>query len=318
MFTGTFIVLVLYTLTEGYGRFKGTGQSGLENLILLGEMSLVFYSLSLYRFMLARKSSDSPMSKWDIFFLWGIMVPLQIAISLSIGSRMRTLNLIFMALVAYHYAYKRFTFRFVFALACLIIIIMPTMGLLRESPERRPELTLSYPWETVMGRTSSLEGFTVTFENLDMAPEPEPFISVITTGLIPRFVWPNKPQSTFPYRFSFWVTGNPLAGVSPSMQGEFILLFGQWGGLLAMFGLGIFWRALYELFTGSETYSRSCGFIYPLLLPALLTVEGGFIAPYSLLFRYLAVGTAVFWLVRSVPKVRRRYFQEYREVKLRR
>ena len=318
MFTGTFIILVLYTLTQGYGRFEGAGQRWLENLSLLGEMSLVFYSLGLYRFMLARKSSDNPMSKWDIFFLWGIMAPLQIAISLLIGSRMRTLNLIFMALVAYHYAYKRLTFRFVFALACLIIIIMPTMGLLRESPERRPELTLSYPWETVMGRTSSLEGFTVTFEDLDGAPEPEPFISVITTGLIPRFVWPNKPQSTFAYRFSLWATGKPLALANPSMPGELILLFGQWGGLVAMFGLGIFWKALFELFAGSETNSRSCGFIYPLLLPALLTVEAGFIGPYSVLFRFLAIGTIVFWIVRSMPKVRRRYFQEYREVKLRR
>lgn len=308
MFSGTFTVLVLFTLTQGYLRFEGTGQSGLENLSLFGEMSLVFYVLSLYRFMLSRKSSDNPMSKWDIFFLWGVMAPLQIGFNLLVGSRTRLMVFIFMTLVAYHYAYKgftfkRFKFRFVFALAyfIIIIIIMPTMGFLRESPERRPELTLSYPWETVMGRTSSLEGFTVTFENLDMAPEPEPFIWIITTGLIPRFIWPNKPQSTSAYRFSFWATGNPLAWVGPSMPGDLILFFGQWGGLLAMFGLGIFWRALFELFAGSEAYSRSCGFIYPLLLPVLLTVEGGFISPYSVLFRYLAIGTAVFWLVRSTP-----------------
>ena len=74
-----------------------------------------------------------------------------------------------------------------------------------------------------------------------------------------------------------------------------MLTFGYSGGLLAMFGLGILWRVLYEATIGSGLGTAS-GFIYFSILPSLTEIEAGFVLQYSVVLRFMLVGVLVYWL----------------------
>jgi hypothetical protein len=147
-----------------------------------------------------------------------------------------------------------------------------------------------------MARSSALEAFTVAFENPDATPPTDSLWLTLIGGAIPRFIWRDKPNSTFGHDFSVWLTGNKLAeGFAPALPGELMLSFGYGGGLVAMFGLGILWRVLYEATIGSGLGTGGA-FIYFSILPSITEVETGFVLQYSLVLRFVLVGVMVYWL----------------------
>lgn len=301
MFSTTFGFLVLYVQQVGYGRLQGSGQSRLENLALLGEMSLVPYALGVWRCLSARRFNNSRTSKWGFFFTWGVMLPLQVVLSVLTGMRTRLLTVVSVALAGYHYGYRRLSLRsVVIGLLVMATIIMPIMSLLRSSTQHIYDWNLEYAWESIMGRTSALEGFTVTFEHLDSAPSPDPLWLMVVSGLIPRLVWPNKPVSSWIGRFSTWASGSPVKQLAPALPGELLLYFGYIGGLLAMLVLGIFWRVLFEALLAPGKRPSASAFLYILVLPLLVTsIEQGLVIPYSVVIRFLAVGTVALLFVRE-------------------
>jgi hypothetical protein len=315
MFTVTFAVLVAYTYIEGYGRRIGTSEAGtasfLENLVLLGEMSWIPVSLGFYYYWLARKNLQDrraireaarpQISKGFSFFVWKVMLPLQIAVGIWTGTRSRVIQVIIIALAAYHYTYRRLRVSTLARYGVLMIALVPMLGTVRDSmfsnaTSWESRLSAQGVWDSFMERSSALEGFTIAFENPDSTPPPDALWLTVVSGTIPRFLWPNKPNATFSHDFSVWLTGDKLAvGYGPALPGELMLSFGYPGGLMAMFALGVLWRVLYEATIGSGLGTGS-GFIYFSLLPTLLSVETGFVIQYSVVLRFVLVGLLVYWL----------------------
>ena len=316
MFCFTFTILAAYTYMLGYGRRLVTSEGGtggfLDNLLLLGEMSLIPLALGLYYYWLAKKySSDRAaasgreggrprVSKAFSFFIWRIMLPLQIALGIWIGTRTRVIGVLLIALAAYHYTYRRLRLSMFLGCGALLIVSVPVLGIIRDAmfstSLENTHFTLENAWDSFMARSSALEGFTTAFENPDAVPPTDSLWLTLIGGAVPRFIWRDKPNTTFGHDFSVWLTGNKLAeGFTPALPGELMLSLGYAGGLAAMFGLGILWRVLYEATIGAGLGTGS-GFIYFSILPSLTQVETGFVVQYSLVLRFVLVGLLVYWV----------------------
>ena len=76
-FIATFGTLVAYTASIGYGRYvalDGSGTSGLDNLALLGELSILPFALGMFRFAIwYRTKGASYMSFFDRMFTWVVI-----------------------------------------------------------------------------------------------------------------------------------------------------------------------------------------------------------------------------------------------------
>ncbi|MFA5908990.1 MAG: O-antigen polymerase [Vicinamibacterales bacterium] len=296
-FIATFGTLVAYTASVGYGRYVAlddTGQSGLENLSLLGELSILPFSLGMYRFAIWRRTKGAAyMSLFDRAFTWAIMLPLQVGLSVFIGSRSRALTMVLVTVGAFHYGYRRLTARLILVLiAFCVLVVLPGISILRLDADNRPKLEPSLLWENMMERGSSLESFTVIFANLNAAPTPDPLWLTVATGLVPRAIWSEKPMATTASRFSDWASGRRTVGLSPPLPGELLLHFGYVGGLVAMFALGLVWRLIFIRWGPSceRASADSRGFLYIALMPTFLSLDAGFVNPYSVLIRFLVVG----------------------------
>jgi hypothetical protein len=325
IFCFTFAILLAYSYEVGYGRRVGASDTGnggfLDGLVLLGEMSLIPLSLGLYYYWNAKKyardrgnaaanDAERPrVTKGFSFFIWKVMLPLQLGIGIWIGTRSRVVEVVLITLAAYHYTYRRLRVSTLACYAALLIIAVPVLGVVRDNmfngfrPESR--LSLSGAWDSFMDRTSALEAFMIAYDNPDSTPPPDPMWLVLVSGTVPRFLWRNKPGTTFGHDFSVWITGRKnIDGYGPGLPGELMLGFGHLGGLLAMFGLGVFWRILYEATIGAG-FGTGSAFIYFSLLPALTGVEMGFVTQYGLVIRFLLVGLLIYWVAsaRVAPKL---------------
>lgn len=318
MFGVTFGILVAYTFLVGYGRRVVVSEGGtggaLDNLVLLGEMSSIPMALGFYYYWTARKYvSDRAgtsgreggrppgVGKGFSFFIWRIMLPLQIALGIWTGTRGRVIAVLLIALAAYHYTYRRLRPSTLLGYGALLIACVPVLGAIRDNMFRNSvvedtRFTLSAAWDSFMARSSALEAFTIAFENPDATPPTDSLWLTLVSGAIPRFIWRDKPNSTFGQDFSVWLTGDKTAaGFAPALPGELMLNFGYAGGLVAMFGLGILWSVLYEATIGSG-FGAAGPFIYFSILPSLTSVETGFVVQYSLILRFVLVGLLVYWI----------------------
>jgi hypothetical protein len=150
-------------------------------------------------------------------------------------------------------------------------------------------------------RYSALEGFTVAFEHLNTAPQPDSFAVVLASGLIPRFLWPEKPFSTYSDRFTGWASGMRASMFFPSMPGELVLHFGYIGGLIAMGVLGIGWRTLFTYCVALN--NATLGFAYLVLASQAVTqLEVGFVVSYGALLRDATISLFVISRRPGAPK----------------
>ena len=296
-FIATFGTLAAYTASVGYGRYVALddgGTSSLENLALLGELSILPFSLGMFRFAIWRRTNGaSYMSLFDRAFTWVVMLPLQIGLGVFIGSRSRVLAMLLVAVGAFHYGYRRLTLRWLLTVvAFCVLVVLPGISFLRTAADDRPKVEPSLLWENLMERGSSLESFTVLFANLNAAPTPDPLWLTVATGLVPRTIWPTKPMATTASQFSEWASGRRSAGLSPSLPAELLLHFGYAGGLIAMFVLGFIWRLIFVRLgpTSERAGASPSGFLYLALMPTFLSLDAGFVNPYSVLIRFLVVG----------------------------
>jgi len=274
----------------------------LSFLIIVGDLVLMAYAFNIWRFMLSRRPEGPKMSHAAKLFLFGVMVP-SLAFLLTIGAtRSRIAYFIFVTLLAYHYGYRQVRARTVVIAGLVVfLVISPMIAILRASEAQKQTIVslkalAIFSWDVIFTRTTSLEGFTVTFENLGSAPKPDP-LWMLVGSIIPRVYWPDKPWGTLGERFSLWASGRTGAMLTPSLPGELLLHFGFVGGLLAMFFLGVLWRIAFVALIGSKQRPSAAGFIYILLLPfSLQAIEGGFVIEYGALLRFLVVGLIVFGL----------------------
>ena len=304
MFVATFGTLVAYTASVGYGRYiapDNSGQSGLENLALLGELSILPFALGMYRFALWRWTNGAAyMSLFDRVFTWAVMFPLQLGLGVVIGSRSRALGMLLVTVGALHYGYRRLTTRWVLGVvAFCVLVLLPGIGFIRISADDRPDLEAGFLWENVAQRGSSLESFTVIFNNLDLVPIPDPLWQIFATGLVPRAIWPTKPMATTASQFSDWASGYRREGLSPPLPGELLMHFGYVGGLTAMFALGFVWRLIFAGCMGLTSGGGAARFLYLALIPTFLSLDSGFVNPYSVVVRFLAVGVPMLLLCQS-------------------
>jgi len=309
LFSATFLVLLWYAQRFGLGRGAAFAEDQPTTDVLflqvIGEMSLLYYALGVWRFMLARCPGAPRMSRGDALFVWLVMFPLQVAVSVFGGGRFRLLIVILIILLAYHYGYSRLRARSILVGGLVFVALAaPGVAYLREldlggSPLEKDSY-LVWIWHSVMVRNSSLEGFTVAFENLDSAPQPGEPLWLLFASALPRLFWSDKPISSWQEEFSTWSGGTPGAGFLPSLPGELLLRFGHIGGLIGMLVLGILWRTAFGIFIGSKDRAFEWGFIYLVLFAlGLSTVETGFVIPYGALFRLVMVGLLTFILVRA-------------------
>jgi Putative O-antigen polymerase len=299
-FALTFALLVAYTVQVGYGRYEGQGNDELTNLSLLGEMSMIPYAFGLLRDAQRRSGKGRGyMSGWDRTFLWGFMFPGQLVLSIVIGTRSRVVAVLLMAMAAHNYGASRWRYRTLIAVsAFLLAVVVPVLGLLRANDSSyNPQAV----WDSLAGRTSAVETFAVIYENLDSTPEPDPLYWTVMTGLVPRFLWPSKPQSDASERLTYWAVGVRTSWAGATLPGDFLRHFGYAGGLAGMLVLGLAWRTLVEIARVAEGNAWTA--LYLVALPTLLTVESGFVLPYSVLIRFVAV-TVLMLLASTAPAKR--------------
>jgi hypothetical protein len=300
VFVATFGVLVAYTNQVGYGRFKGTSpvESSLSRLSILGELSLIPYTFVAWYYMRTKAEHRGALKKRIALSLFVVMGSLQLAISTVAGMRSRVVSVILIALGARHYALRPIRTRTFLAFACFnFVVLLPALDVLRGSTEA--PFSIPMIWDSVMSRTSALEGYTVTFDGLESAPRPDPLWLVVVSGLVPHVIWEGKPLSRNSDEFSLWASSDSQAQLAPTLPGELLMHFGRIGGLVAMFALGVFWRCLFEIFIGTERRRRTWGFVYITVVPTFLTTEAGFVLPYAFLVRFLAVSICMFLMVRT-------------------
>lgn len=308
-FLATFAVLVLYTLQIGYGRYGGGGGGeALANLVLLGELSFIPYAFSLVRYVQEKAGTSTVMmSGFDRFFLWWVMLPAQLGFSVFIGIRSRAVVVVLMAVTAFHYGYKRLQVKWFAVLGIAgLFLAVPLLERLRQDPREQlllPQESSSYSvraWQSVAGRTSAIETFTVIYENADIVPEPDPIHWALVTGLVPRFLWPGKPVYTFNERLTLWAVGvRDLSWMGPTLPGELFLMLGSAGALAFMGFLGALWRVIRDVCRVDEKAGVWI-VLYVVLIRAVMTIEVGFVIPYATLLRYL-LATVLLILVTTVP-----------------
>lgn len=307
LFGFTFPIIVLYVQRFGVGgRIVGTEEFDLSfsYLNVVGGISFFIYSLGVWQFMLSRRSGTGKMPRGYTLFVWGCMFALQIIFGIWIGSRTHLVRVLLVAVLAYHYGYRRIGVRFTLVgVLVLMALVMPFMVLQREflvgvSPAIDSFLdTLAWGWNSIMQHYSSLESFTVIFERLDFAPEPDP-LWMLFGGLIPRVLWPDKPFSTWGPRFSLWATGFHSDFFAPTLPGEMLLYFGHIGALIALMLLGILWRTAFTFSIDSKNAPSGSGFIYiALLSQAVPQWEVNFLGSYNAFLRNAIIGLLVFFIV---------------------
>lgn len=304
LFSIAYLVVVLYAQQYGYVRRAITEESDPASfLLIVGDLSLIAFSMGVWHFMLSRRPNGPRMSRKTILFVWGVMLPLQMHLYIWGGTRIRVAFMLLIIMLAYHYGYRRLSGRFLIIGAFIIFgIVMPVIAFVRAPAGNKPALDsvssgFTWVWDSVMQRTSGLEGFTVMWENLDRVPEPDP-LWMIVASVVPRVIWPNKPFSTWSERFSTWASNIPSAQLTPTLTGELLLHFGHVGGLLAMLALGILWRIARSALIGFRPHPFASGFIYICLLTfSLQAIEGGFVIEYGALLRFLVVGLLLLWIV---------------------
>ena len=306
LFGATFLTLAWFVRRFGIGRRQGVEDPTVDVLFLsvVGELSFIFFALGVWRFMLSRRPGTHEMSIGDVLFVWCVMFPLQVAFSVWSGGRSTLLIVFLIILLGYHYGYRRIRMRTLGLGVLLFAVLMgPSIVFLRDDRDVKDIIEIASPafvWGSVMARNSSLEGFTVTFEDLENAPEPEDSLWLLLGSVIPRVLWSDKPVSLWMQEFSAWSGGSSEASFLPSLPGEFLLRFGYVGGLIAIMLLGVFWRVAFSVFIGFGERPFAWGFVYLILLSqGLSTVESGFVIPYGALLRLVVVGLATFFLVRT-------------------
>ncbi len=298
-----------FSRIPGLSSTRGQLTSDISFLAIVGDLVSMAYAFSIWRFMLSRRPDGSKMSIAAKWFLFGVIVPLLAASLILTASRSKIAFVMFATLLAYHYGYRRVRARTVVIAGLMVLaVISPMIALLRAPKEEKQSIVslvamASYSWEVVFRRTTSLEGFTVTFENLESAPEPDP-LWLLVGSTVPRVLWQDKPFGTLMERFSIWASGRAETMLTPSLPGELLLHFSFAGSLAAMFFLGILWRFALVTLIGSENRPSATGFIYILILPvSLQAIENGFVLEYGALLRSLMVGLIVFGLA-SRPRTR--------------
>jgi len=293
----------------GFGRMAFLKSSvkqldpNLSYLTIVGDLSLLAYSLSIWRFMMSKRQDGPQISQGERHFLWSFIVPVLVIILFVTGSRSKIGYFLFTTFLAYHYGYRRLRSKSIILAGFIVFgLVNPLVSFLRSPDMARAVIGsfsqgLEWAWNMVMQRTTALNSFTIIFEKLDTAPKPEP-LWMTFTSVIPRIVWPNKPFSDLGFRFSSWASNNPYAMLVPSLPGDFLIRFGKFGGLLAMFVLGLLWRIAFSVFIGYKKQPLASGFIYIFILPlSLKAIENDFAVEYGTLLRFLVVGLLIFWWV---------------------
>jgi hypothetical protein len=276
------------------------------------------YTFGLWRYALSRRPGGPPMSRSAQWFFWGALCPAFLVMLALWSSRSRVGYFLFASLLAFHYGYRRAPWRRVVVGGLLFVLVMiPGISWLRTPVGGVPTFeSLSdagvWTWEMVMRRTSALESFTIIYQNPDRVPPPDP-LSIMFASVVPRVVWPAKPFTQFPDQFSVWASSTEQSMLAPSLPGELLLRFGSVGALMAMFGLGVFWRVLFVGLIGYGRAPSSAGFIYIYLLPlSLQSVEAGFVIEYGNLLRFLIVGLIALSLATRWKTAPRRQAQPVR------
>lgn len=287
-FVGTFSILWLYVSSIGYGRYvpEQSTRSWLTNLSLLGELSMLPYAAFAGA---AVAPSSASQSTWPRWFFWLVAFPAQLGISIFIETRTRLVVVLLVVVCALHYRRRRLS---VWPDSVIVVALLGTTigiaGWARTPTDERPVAGPGYLWETVMERSSGFEAYTATFDHLDLAPPPDSLVALIASGVVPRFLWPSKPNATAGEEFSYWLGGGASRGLNPTLAGELLLQFGMVGGLIGMLALGVGWRALKDWLQDT-----SAAWIYWASLPTLLAIEQGFTGPYSILMRFILVGVVL-------------------------
>jgi hypothetical protein len=264
---------------------------------------------SLYHF--SKKHPTRP-SSWALFFLFFI----EFGYWLPSGRKEGLILAIVIPLVARYMAVKRLpSLRVGVTAAVLIVALVPIMTYYRSAMELVrltgassteviveaagaanvvANLEDASPLQLVLNRFSLVEPISACirlYENSEFVIAPgQPYL-VAMAALIPRLLWPDKPDLHYGTQFghasglsylSDWATS-----VSVTFPGEAFLNL-SWGGVLVMFVLGFGFSALYY----AQQWGVRWQFLYLVSLPTLLYIGGTFAIYFSglaklLLFFYL-------------------------------
>jgi hypothetical protein len=270
------------------------------------------FALALWSLYYFSKKHRTRASRWGLFFLF----ILEFGYWLPSGRKEGWMLAIVVPLVARYLAVKRLPPLSVGAAAAALIVVlvpittyyrtaMELIGITGASPTEViveavgaadvvAELDDVSPLRVGLGRFSLVEPVSACirlYENSEFVIAPgQPYL-VAMAALIPRLLWPDKPDLHYGTQFghvsglsypSDWATS-----ISVSFPGEAFLNL-SWGGVLVMFVLGFGFSALY--------YAQRRGvrwqFLYLVSLPTLLYIGGTFAIYFSglaklLLFFYL-------------------------------
>jgi len=258
---------ILYILSFGFGGTVQKNLIGGSSLAFLG----VFSNAMVVPWMYLIINTRSITLRLLITFLTA-------SIYFVIGFRFIIVIMIIAPIVYYYLKHqKRPSIVKVIIVLIILTILVGLVGYVRGDLRRGNEVTWSeFGMDEVWyGIESNFEIYKAFYKMVEVIPESHSYtmgrqMSYTFTIMIPRFLWPNKPDT--PLRKVLQVVLNDYAvaaGTAWPNIGEFYSEFGVVGVVLLMYLFGVLCKASKKLYIGKNVNSHTL-IAYSILLPAYL------------------------------------------------
>jgi hypothetical protein len=186
----------------------------------------------------------------------GIVFAVIVLAAMSIVTPFLTSNrssfvLILLNLLIFGYYYKRVSLRSLLIALGISLFVLSTLGVVRQVNQTGAASDDMSAVDRILGSGNSLD-FVRTSAIIDRVPDYAPFLrgqtyAALFTGVIPRAVWPDKPDVRLGGFVKNVIFGEESPGGWPSgMIGEGWINFGILGLFLPLFAFGVFLRFIYE------------------------------------------------------------------------
>ncbi len=305
-------------------RSRYVGASALSGLTsLLGQLSFLFI-LAWGLINLIILSGKATRSQKYAYFAF--MIPATMLIAQAYVSRKQTtITLVLVPLVAFWYARRKVPWAFLIALfLILVFVLFPLYNAVRfqdwslsvgERLSETFDTMQNWDGDEYMDRSvGSLQSRLALVNSLAVVlrdvgrwvpyQKGESYLMAPAIILIPRIVWPDKPELSigleFGYRFRVVHATDTLTSIAPSLPGELYWEADLPGILIGMALIGLGTRWFYRRFAyGTPTMSLDRG-IYILLLMRTMVIEGALLAEFAGMIKVLLLLALLKWGCRKM------------------
>src|SRR5262249_6737243 len=210
-------------------------------------------------------------------FLWGVVLPLRLAMGFATGSTFQALEVVFLLTIVYWTTTRRFPLEVLIISLCLLVMLIPIRGEFRAITWYGEGADLStydkfvlyvqtvakmvrgqgMTWDEAVSNTAWRISHILTFGDvINLTPDFIPYMYgetyyPILTKPIPRILYPDKPiedmGQLFGHRYRFLDANDFHTSFNLPQLVELYINFGPWGVAFGMFLIGLLFRCIQQL-----------------------------------------------------------------------